>query len=964
MKKYLIILSCIMFSSLAWGQNSFTFDRIVNGDAHNVHVGAGATDVHPNFNYLRLEYTTRAEINKDGSMLIAHIMPMTTSLQVKGGGNVLFDESKIYYKFIINYTISSKYGSKGSKSKNRDMPSNQEAKSVLTPIIYDIMEKGYKEFGRSGNTAEDIARLINLKLTLAIKVELNSKNTVKKILDNYYGSQNSANSNNQSGSNSAGYSSSSNNQSSSSNKSSKGYYKSPEERKAAMGKEKNKNSSNTNSSSSTNSSNNSSSQSNSSYSSSNYNQNTSPAYTGPTAAEREQKRKEDEDREWKRINKQNQENYKRNIKAVNNKGVQFTNTVSLMINQHISYNRFNSQIEENTKLSKSKDPNQIISEYNRKVKGLNQAYKNRIAEQKNEINQTVSQNKTNYKGDSKELNDGLNDVVGEIAKNSTENRLKKEEKAAQKRLAYEKEQLLRAIQKDLIFDFEKKRSKYVTKAAAQPNQTLENYYKKMANFYDCKISGVKYDFSTTNTSWVDPYCSLPSDPPSSAYRSPSSSELYNASKRKRISSNPEDKKYAGQFLNMAIKKSPSNTTYLFERASYYPLGSQNNVNYLAKCVNAKPSSSKYQNYYHYAYALNKEESRYFKAYLKKHPKGTFTNEAKQKYDYYLDREVRENLYRQDIEELNLLLKKEKFAEASNNYKQIKNDEFFSSSHIPQLNLLKEYIQYQDAIANNNSPSLISYLKNYPNGKWKMGIKFALEKTLINDADNAFNKKKMEKAIEHYNKYLQYLDKGERRNYAKKQINAAHDYIKKKLITDADNAYLNKEYRESFHIFDSYLTKYPNGEKKDYALEMREKAKNKFVYKERAIGAAGIGIKSDPGAFLLDFNTSLFWVNKYLVGGIFTSIGSADGFYAELGPQITALADFDVPVLPYFTFQTGVGVDDLGFHLPRTIKVGSYIYFKKDRSIGVYGEFNKNFSNEDLPKLRFGISWTFTNPRYK
>ncbi len=104
----------------------------------------------------------------------------------------------------------------------------------------------------------------------------------------------------------------------------------------------------------------------------------------------------------------------------------------------------------------------------------------------------------------------------------------------------------------------------------------------------------------------------------------------------------------------------------------------------------------------------------------------------------------------------------------------------------------------------------------------------------------------------------------------------------------------------------------------------------------------------------------WWINKYLAGGLFADFVLVDeDISVQYGGQMALLGDFGSVVLPYTSFGLGFGIDgyDEEFYLPVNYKLGSYLFFNQERSIGAFVELNMYFNNEYTPLFRFGLAWS-------
>lgn len=151
----------------------------------------------------------------------------------------------------------------------------------------------------------------------------------------------------------------------------------------------------------------------------------------------------------------------------------------------------------------------------------------------------------------------------------------------------------------------------------------------------------------------------------------------------------------------------------------------------------------------------------------------------------------------------------------------------------------------------------------------------------------------------------------------------------------------------------------------------------YAFNEKVIGQFGIGFKSVNETYFGEtysefvmsyhFANSRWWVNKYLAGGMFYDFTFGDYIDLSVGPQMTAFADFDAILLPYTSLGIGFGLDDDGeTYLPVVYKLGSHLFFKQERNIGLFFELNLSLAHsyEYMPAYRFGLSWSRVKRKYK
>lgn len=199
-------------------------------------------------------------------------------------------------------------------------------------------------------------------------------------------------------------------------------------------------------------------------------------------------------------------------------------------------------------------------------------------------------------------------------------------------------------------------------------------------------------------------------------------------------------------------------------------------------------------------------------------------------------------------------------------------------------------------------------------------------------------------------------------------------------TNASEFGVNKNSSELVNTL-SVASNTNQGYNQDFLNTMAKNAKQKpskkvskplseYNFSDKIIGQFGMGFKSvnenyigeTYSEFIMSYHfaNSRWWVNKYLAGGMFYDIVFGDYFDLSVGPQMTAFADFDAVILPYTSLGMGLGIDDDGeTYLPIIYKLGTHIFFKQERNIGVFFELNLSLTHEYdyMPAYRFGLSWT-------
>tara|TARA_B100000809_G_C14971636_1_gene471150 strand:+ start:148 stop:759 length:612 start_codon:yes stop_codon:yes gene_type:complete len=146
------------------------------------------------------------------------------------------------------------------------------------------------------------------------------------------------------------------------------------------------------------------------------------------------------------------------------------------------------------------------------------------------------------------------------------------------------------------------------------------------------------------------------------------------------------------------------------------------------------------------------------------------------------------------------------------------------------------------------------------------------------------------------------------------------------------------------------------------------------YNKKAISQIGFGkvtkvstSRDTNKIFAISYSTSRWWINKYFAGGWFYDMApNKDGGYA-IGPQITGFAELDEFFLPYCTIASGFGFDVIDtrsntllkskLYVPFILKIGGYVFFKKNRGFALFAEINKHFNDENWPIYRVGVAWS-------
>jgi len=460
----------------------------------------------------------------------------------------------------------------------------------------------------------------------------------------------------------------------------------------------------------------------------------------------------------------------RTIESLNKFERDFKSQINKQIESSRQFNNYSNQVRSATSLTKSSDPDQLIREFEQKKHELKGIFDKRLINKTKEIEKGVQ--------DLKNEGNQFADLAGSISKISVQKQVRDAKKKATKDLERELRGYLIEIQNNILSESKKNRLYYMKHAISAVDQKSEEYYLNMVEYYDCKINNAKNEFSIHSTSWINPNCDTPIKP----YQldpAPTSKQLHGAYKRKKRSNNKELQNEAPKMLDMAIKMNPTNIDYLYERSKSFDLGTDKNLMYLVKCKHLEPKNSIYSDEYCYSTALKQKKSNFFKYYLDNYPNGKYTTIAKEKLDYYLQREIREVSYRKHVNKLNTELNNKKFEMAQETFQKINKTEFYSDEDINEIALLKEYILYHKGKKARSSDVLLIYLKEYKHGNWKSEVLNLLNETLIEDGNSSLSKKEYKKAIYYYSKFLEYFPSSQKTSYTNKQIKKARQGINNK-----------------------------------------------------------------------------------------------------------------------------------------------------------------------------------------
>ncbi len=226
-------------------------------------------------------------------------------------------------------------------------------------------------------------------------------------------------------------------------------------------------------------------------------------------------------------------------------------------------------------------------------------------------------------------------------------------------------------------------------------------------------------------------------------------------------------------------------------------------------------------------------------------------------------------------------------------------------------------------------------------------------------------------VENKNKQLKDLDEDKRIAIFQEDYDKV--ILLENQIKNAENSEFGVNKSQSNSANDIAISNFINTSNGNNSFRKKNKLSKPFSeydFSDKVIGQFGVGFRtvdyygygSEYSEFLMSYHiaNSRWWVNKYLAGGMFYDIVFGDYFDLSVGPQMTAFADFHSVILPYTSLGVGFGLDDDGeTYLPIVYKLGTHVFFKQERNIGVFFELNLSLTHEYdyMPAYRFGLSWT-------
>lgn len=156
------------------------------------------------------------------------------------------------------------------------------------------------------------------------------------------------------------------------------------------------------------------------------------------------------------------------------------------------------------------DPKALLLQYEQKVQQLKQ-----LTEQKKQ-NLTAamqynisSYNTTNSDPNMQGLNNSVTQLMGMGAQMAADNKEAKAKAELKKQLQQEFDR----VKNELVNDFSNSASQSYAAAAGATDEQAEQYYNKLGNYFECRISAIKSSFSYDHTNWMEyNNCTKPSQP--------------------------------------------------------------------------------------------------------------------------------------------------------------------------------------------------------------------------------------------------------------------------------------------------------------------------------------------------------------------------------------------------------------------------------------------------------------------
>jgi hypothetical protein len=297
---------------------------------------------------------------------------------------------------------------------------------------------------------------------------------------------------------------------------------------------------------------------------------------------------------------------------------------------------------------------------------------------------------------------------------------KAEERKVRETLKKELTQNFREIQRELLKAEEPNIENNKHAAANSVDSKREASYINWVNYWECRVSRIKGDFSIYKTNWIDPNCTPANKSIPSEIANPSVNDLFKSAKRKYSSGVDYLIQAANPILDAALGKDPENIEILFTRykwnretACLWKSKSNPARDYLEICLNLAPSYSFAIEAMLWELANDDHLEASYLAYLKKYPAGLFAKDAQKGVDYF-----------RQVSEINRLIKIDQRRSAVVIHAPLEGiyPEFFKSSDMPNVHLLRpiyadiEWNNIKYGSGKNNTEKLLTKLRAYYNFK--------------------------------------------------------------------------------------------------------------------------------------------------------------------------------------------------------------------------------------------------------
>jgi hypothetical protein len=347
--------------------------------------------------------------------------------------------------------------------------------------------------------------------------------------------------------------------------------------------------------------------------------------------------------------------------------------------------------------------------------------------------------------------------------------INKERAAANQKLKDEKRRLLEKIRDDRIGIYKGNKSSYQIKAASALSIEAENYYREMADFFDCKSRITSQSFSTENIDWVDPDCDEVELVLISDSEVPSGIAFYNAALRKIKNPNYNYQAAGKEFANYALAYEPYNVDYLYLRSKFDLHGTPSNIQYLKMIIEIEPNNIRVNEELSFSIAKQTHNIETYEKYLEENPNGFHRSLAQDLYENLIETRNNLRLYNKYIADVNENLLLKNYAEASRIHKLAVNNSEYSKTDVKDIKAIEDYDAFIKAYENDDYNLLISYLNSVDYHRFADKAREKIGSISLSLGKSYFDGKKYRPAISAYENYKKYKPKGDKYTYAEEQI---------------------------------------------------------------------------------------------------------------------------------------------------------------------------------------------------